>query len=231
MTRILLVEDEVLIARELIKHISNIDNISVSHARSYNEALELLSKHEFALLILDIRIYGDKSGIDIARYINENQKTPFIYLTSHFDESVLQEAKETKPVGYLTKPFQLETLRTTIEIALFNHLTVQEKKIVLVSEGKKEHRFKLSDMFYLSADHVYTNIHCKNETHLVRSTLNNVMLQLPSDQFIRIHRSYAVNIQHAQPLNSQYLTVHGERLPIGRTYRENVVSFLNNTEK
>jgi DNA-binding LytR/AlgR family response regulator len=227
MAHILLVEDEVLIARELAKRIMELEHHDVKLARSYEEAIQQLDLHAFDIAILDIQLYGEKSGVDVASYINKNQAIPVIYLTSQFNQPLLQEAKETMPVGYLTKPFQLETLRTTLEIALFNHKSLEPGSLLIVAEGKKEHHFNLKEVLYLSVDHVYTNIHCKKETHLIRSNLNDVMSQLPSQLFLRIHRSYAINIEYSKYINSRFVGLSDQRLPIGRTYREDVISALS----
>ena len=110
---------------------------------------------------------------------------------------MLEEAKSTRPVGYLTKPYQTETLITTIEICLFNHLPLSEKpKLVEIPEGKKIHRFKTEEILFMESDHVYTRVMLNKNEILIRKSLNDISASLTEDTFLRVHRSFLVNLRH-----------------------------------
>lgn len=229
MAKILIVEDEVLIANQLIKFLENSGHTCCGHATSYTEALELLQAARPDLVLLDIRLYGKQSGIELARIINKQFDIPFIYLTSHFEKSTLEEAKDTRPAGYITKPYHVETLSTTIEICLFNHSKNQKsQEPVEILEGKKLHRFGASEILFIEADHIYSRVILNDRELLIRKSLNDISESLNADVLIRVHRSYLVNIWHIKLISASYILINGTKIPIGRTFREDVMKMINN---
>ena len=225
MARILIVEDEVLVAGQLRKYIEQIGHRCCGHATSYDEAVELLANEKPELVLLDIRLYGERSGIEVAQLINEKNKIPFIFLTSHFEKSTLEKARSTRPAGYLTKPYQAETLSTTIEICLYNHtgrITSVSEKIEL-TEGKKTHVLSSEQILFLTADHVYTRVVMENGEILLRKSLNDVMESLPTTIFLRVHRGFIVNLKHIKQVSALHIMVGEHKIPIGKTFREDVM--------
>lgn len=118
--RILIVEDEPLIAENIAMYLNN-HNYSVSGmAYDDEEALQELSRNPPDAVLLDVNLESPRDGIDIAEYINQHNRVPFIFLTSYSDKTILERAKKTNPAGYIVKPFNEQTLYTTLEIALAN---------------------------------------------------------------------------------------------------------------
>lgn len=118
--QILIVEDEPLIAEDIAEYLSNVD-YSVS-AIAYNkaQALEALKEQVPDLVLLDINLGNNLDGIELARLINMEYYLPFIFLTSYTHKSILDQAKVTRPMGYVVKPFTEKDLFTSIEIGLYN---------------------------------------------------------------------------------------------------------------
>lgn len=116
--RVLIVEDEVIVALELQQLLSELGYEVVSMARAGKEAIEKAQSLELDLILMDIKLEDDVSGIDAARRIHATEQIPVIFLTAFSDEKTLQAAKKTSPYGYLLKPFNRESLHTTIEIAI-----------------------------------------------------------------------------------------------------------------
>lgn len=227
MAKILIVEDEVLIAGQLKKYLEQSGHSCCGHATSYEEAYDVLRNEKPELVLLDIRLYGERSGIELAQLINREFKIPFIYLTSHFEKSTLQEAKSTRPAGYLTKPYQVETLSTTIEIGLFNHLShTVNREPVEIQEGKKTHHFQAEEIFFMEADHVYTRVILHDREVLIRKSLNDISASLAGDNFLRVHRSFLVNIKHIEQVGSTHIVINGKKIPIGKTFREDVLKVI-----
>lgn len=136
MPLILIVEDDVsvshLIAAMLKALGHEVTGIAVSAEGAYN----LIEKKAPDLILMDIMIKGDTDGIDAAAYIKKKYDIPFIYLTALSDDKSVQRAKETEPMNYLLKPFDLKDLKTSIEMALYKHdadLKRQESQIWLKS--------------------------------------------------------------------------------------------------
>lgn len=119
--RILVVEDEPLIATDIEQCLNNIDFHVSGVAYDPDEAIIQLKTNTPDAVILDISLGEEKDGIDIATIIHQQYHLPFIYLTSHADRSTLDRAKKTFPSGYVVKPFDEKDLLTSLEIALYNH--------------------------------------------------------------------------------------------------------------
>lgn len=116
--RILIVEDEAIVAMDLEQTLVNLGFIAVGNANSFDSALEKVKSTSPDLILMDIHIKGAKDGIDAATKVKEMYDIPVVFLTAHADEATLDRAKETSPFGYVVKPFDKSNLKATIEIAL-----------------------------------------------------------------------------------------------------------------
>ncbi len=117
--KILVVEDEVIIAEDLKDLIEGLGYSEVDIVFDSEKALDYMHKNRPHLILLDISIKGSLNGIEIAKIINKKYEIPFIYITSHSDKLTLDEAKKTMPYGYIVKPFKEADLFSTLEIALY----------------------------------------------------------------------------------------------------------------
>jgi PAS domain S-box-containing protein len=124
--RILVVEDEALIAMDLKQRLKRLGYVVTSIARNADDAFSLALSQNPDLILMDIHLDGDKDGIHAAEEIRKTLDIPVVYLTAHSDSFTLERAKITGPFGYITKPFETDTLRVQIEIALFKHRTEQK---------------------------------------------------------------------------------------------------------
>lgn len=119
--RVLIVEDEPLIAEDISGFLEEIEYSCAGIAYDGNTALDMLLNRHPDIVLLDITLDGNMTGIDIAHIINEKYDLPFVYLTSHSDKATLDNAKKTLPYGYIVKPFNEKDLISTLEMALFRH--------------------------------------------------------------------------------------------------------------
>lgn len=117
---ILIVEDDDIIARVTDWRLKNLGYTVCGRASTGAEAMELVVKHKPDLVLMDINIRGEIDGIDTALMIKKGFNIPVIYITSHSDGPTLERAKETKPDGFIIKPFVDNDLRVAIELALKN---------------------------------------------------------------------------------------------------------------
>jgi len=127
--RVLIVEDEVLIAEDIADSLAAIDYNIAGIAYSADKAIQLLKKTHPDIVLLDIQIEGSKSGIDLAKIISRDYRIPFIYLTSFADKQTIDQAKRTMPYGYVVKPFSEKELFSSLEIAMYR-FSVERKKEV-----------------------------------------------------------------------------------------------------
>lgn len=124
--RILIIEDDPIIAADIADYLNNVDYRVSGIAYNPTQAYEQLKTNLPDLILLDINLSAEQNGIDIATFIHQNHAIPFIFLTSYSTREVLNKAKITEPSGYIVKPFDEEDLFATIEIALYNFAQKQK---------------------------------------------------------------------------------------------------------
>ncbi len=120
-TRIFLVEDQVIVAEELRMNLERFGYKIVGHEIYGETVVEAVNRTKPDLILMDIKLKGKMDGIVAATQVRERFDIPIIYITAYGDAETLQRAKQTAPYGYLIKPFEIETLRSTIETALYKH--------------------------------------------------------------------------------------------------------------
>lgn len=118
--RILIVEDEPLIAENIAAYLNNADFVVSGIAYDDEEAKNQLARNTPDAVLLDINLDSSEDGIDIAEYINNYHRVPFLFLTSYADKETITRAKRVEPWGYIVKPFNEKTLLASLEIAISN---------------------------------------------------------------------------------------------------------------
>jgi DNA-binding NarL/FixJ family response regulator len=118
--QILIVEDEPMIAEDLADICKELGYEVFETALTAGQAMVKLKTEKPDIVLLDVNLEDDIDGIQIAEYINEHLKCPFIFITSYADDVTIDRAKRTKPMGYIVKPFRKQDLFSAIEIALYN---------------------------------------------------------------------------------------------------------------
>lgn len=119
--RILIVEDDPLIAADIEQCLSTIDYSVSAVVHNYEDAIDALGKNPPDAALLDIDLGGEKDGIAIAEYIRLHVKIPFVFLTSFGDRQTIAAAKKVQPAGYIIKPFDERDLLANLDIALYNY--------------------------------------------------------------------------------------------------------------
>lgn len=119
MKRILIVEDEVIIAIDLKNKLTQLGYEVLDVVYNSDILTDKLISLNPDLILLDINILGTRNGIEMAHIINENHKIPFVYVTSYTDKHTLEEVKKTNPLGYIVKPFTLEDIRVELELSIY----------------------------------------------------------------------------------------------------------------
>lgn len=128
MKKVLIVEDQFVEANHLRLMLQRADYTVCGIARSVEQAIDLVKKEKPALVLLDIFLSGDLTGIDLAKLLREDD-IPFIYLSANSNEEILNAAKATHPSGFLVKPFREKDLLVAMEIAQYHHEHGLESKL------------------------------------------------------------------------------------------------------
>ena len=128
MYNIFVLEDEVLVSLEIQGRLQSMGYNVCGSASSGEKALEVLEQVQPDLALIDIRLKGEMTGIDVAKKLREKQQIPYLFLTSHSDKATLEKAKMAYPFGYLLKPVDEYALHTNIEITMIRHKMEQKLK-------------------------------------------------------------------------------------------------------
>jgi DNA-binding NarL/FixJ family response regulator len=134
--RVLIVEDEPVIAENISVYLNNNDFMVSGIAYDHEEARKQLIHNTPDAVLMDINLGGDEDGIDLARFINKNYKIPFLFLTSYADKATIDRAKEVEPSAYIVKQFNERALLASLEIAISNFARRNMQQIPLLSFTK-----------------------------------------------------------------------------------------------
>ena len=233
-----IVEDEAIIADHIASVLTQLGYQVAEPAGSYAEALEMMEEEKPDLLLLDVQLRGKKDGIELAAKIREDYRIPFIFLTANADSATVDRAKKVNPASYLVKPFTKDDLYTAIEICLHNSSSVGPEATgsaskpstptaLFIKDGQLFNKVKIADILYLESEHVYVNVHTAERKFLVRTSLQDYLVHFDPQEFLRIHRSYVVNLEHIQSVHSEYVIVNGITLPVGKSFRSDLLKRLN----
>lgn len=245
LVKIGVVEDEAVIADHISDTLESLGYLVTEPALNYTEAMEMVEDESPDLLLLDIQLAGSKDGVDVARTVSEKYDIPFIFLTANADSVTVDRAKEVKPSAYLVKPFNKDDLYTSIEICLANKASatigepgqlapdnVDQHVIddsIFIKDATTFRKVKFSDILYLKSDHVYVEVHTRGKNYVVRTTMKDFLPKFGAANFFQVHRSFAVNLDHVNGISHVNVEVGTEQIPIGKTYRNELLGKLNLT--
>ena len=235
--KILIVEDEIIIADNIADALEELGYEILEPANTYSEAIQTIEEEQPDIAILDIQLTGRKTGVDLAEKINLDYKFPFIFLSSNSDKLTLEDVKKVEPQAYLVKPFNKGELYTSIEVALYNFAKQKEKTLddtnlvianaLFIKQDKTFLRLNFKDILYLKSDHIYINIHLTNgKEYTVRGSLNSYAEKL-STSFFRTNRSYIANLDYLNQIQVNTIQVDEEVVPIGKKQRDILLEKLN----
>ena len=231
--KVLVVEDSALIAEDIAYKLGK-HHFEVMHIFDKGEdALEFLKNHEPDLVLLDIRLAGALDGISTGYIIQDKYSLPIIYLSDLADAETLHRAKQTRPSNYITKPFHEADLVRAIDLAFSNFTFKQTTSSgsatpdhIFIKTDNTFVRVPLSDIFYLHADRSYCNIVTGEKTYVQSVSMNHVLEQINSKDFVRIHRSHAVNINKVTAIEGNIVRLGKYTLEMSKGNREELMGRL-----
>ncbi len=237
--KIVLVEDDWIIAKEIAYSLQDFGFEVTGTYDTGEEALKAITQHQPNIVLLDISLAGELSGIDVAKRLKEDG-VPFIFLTALADAETINQAKLAEPYAYLVKPVKPESLYSTIEITLHNAQTRKEAfttpplkqdlqidESIFVKAKNRLERMLLKDILWIEASDIYALVCTAAGKHLVNSSLKAVEEGFPSTRFVRVHRSYIVNLQKIDAIEEDDIVIGEVRIPIGKTYRDKLMTRLS----
>jgi DNA-binding LytR/AlgR family response regulator len=252
---VLIVEDESIVAMDLAAGLENDGYEVAGIADNATEAKELFTNNKVDILLMDVNIIGDKDGIDTAIELLQQRTVPVIFLTAFTDPKTIERVKNIQAAAFLTKPYHVTNVRIAIELAINNfamarrqgaagkvipleknaerpvpdtadkETVLQMNDYIFVKNNYVFVKIKLPDLLYIEADNNYVNVITQEKKFVLRLSLSQLLEKINYKPLVRIHRSYAVNINAIQSFNDQEVQINKAELPIGRNYKE---EFLKN---
>lgn len=234
-----IVENDLLIAESIAVTLQQMGYEPTRPVRNYNDALNMINIESPDLLLIDIMLDGDLDGIDIADTVNRDYGIPFIFLTANSDQATINRAKQVHPYAYLVKPFNENDLYSSIEIAFSNYNKLYQpsnpakdhvaylKDYLFIKEGEIFHKLEIADILYVESENVYLNIHTSKKRFVIRTKLDDFLVDFAKAGFLRIHRSYAVNPKHLETINGLTVIVGGKEIPLNKVYKQELLNGIN----
>lgn len=243
---VLVVEDESIVSKDIQYSLKKLGYNVVGAAATGEKAIELAGEKSPDIILMDIMLKGDITGIEASAEIKEKYNIPIIFLTAYADENTLSKAKVTEPYAYIIKPFKEIDLHTSIEMALYKHgkeLEVLKERDMLYSvvENKESTDFifvksksrliKLNtkDIYFIEALKDYVVINAASARYTIHSTMKDIEDKMPTDQFLRVHRSYIVRLDKISQIEAPNIILEDNKkiIPIGGSYKDELYKRIN----
>jgi DNA-binding LytR/AlgR family response regulator len=237
-TRCLIIDDEPLAIKLIKSHLNRLSSFEVAgECRNALQAVEVLKREKIDLMFLDINM-PEITGIDFLKTI---PNPPYVIITTAFREYAI-EGYDLDVVDFLLKPISFERFLKAINRFINRTKPSQnengnklipnhDKKYIHIHDGKTIIKLLLDDILYLEGYGEYVKVITQNKNHLVRNSLAEFQNKLSDSDFLRIHKSYIVNIPKISGFSSLHVIIKSIQLPIGRIYHDNVMSILKSGSK
>ncbi|MEP2668567.1 MAG: response regulator [Cyclobacteriaceae bacterium] len=234
--KVLIAEDDQVVSKNLSFTLQERGYTVVDICESAEELLQRLKASQPDIIIMDINLAGLMDGIEATALITAKTNVPVLYLTSDRDLNTVERAKLTNPDGYLIKPFDVDELVSAIEIALYRHQlkgeeknesTVVNKSHLFVKVKNRLEKVTFEDVKYIEANDIYSILVTNKKNYIISHSLKALDTKLPSDTFIRVHRSYIVNTKHINAIENNYILIDDKSISIGKTYHDDLMKKLS----
>ena len=245
--RCIAIDDEPLALRQISAYISKIPFLELqATVRSAVVAQEWLQENEVDLIFVDINM-PDMSGVE---FVQSLDTWAMVIFTTAYAEYAI-EGYKLSAIDYLLKPFGLKDITRASEKALSLYELVQfqrnaqveqkesevveaesEKDVLSVYADRKTHLVKLSNIVYVESAGEYVRLHLADGTNLVTLfRLKNMEASLQSSQFMRVHRSYIINLTYVTGFTKGRVFLSNEEyVPIGENYKEQFISYMDSVQ-
>lgn len=190
-----------------------------------NEGLKYLENFPIDVLFLDIHMPA-LNGIDLYKKIDQN--TLVIFCSAHSQYAV--EGFDLNALDYLLKPFTFERFKQATEKAQ-DYLSVKDNnksEFLFIRADYKLQKIRISDILYIEALDDYLKIYLDSQKTLVaRMTMKVMTEKLPTDEFVRVHRSFIVPVKKVNTLNNKTIIISDKIIPIGANYEADLLKIFN----
>lgn len=241
---ILIVEDEAIVAVDLYERLIQMGYEVEGIVDNGEDAIEIVREKNIDVIILDINLAGSISGIEAAKEIMQIKPVPVIYVTAYLDNKTFEHALKTYPLAYIVKPYEDMHLFISIEIAVNNSQRFKFNNDNKVTDNigikktpdrhdyffmKKDGKFirlYYNDILWFDVSSRSMTINTKSGQFHVLARFSNFVEELGYPDFVRVHRSYAVNINQITSFDENNLMINDIEIPIGRVHKTDLMEHL-----
>lgn len=243
---VLVVEDESIVSKDIQHSLKKLGYNVVGAASTGERAIELALDLRPQVVLMDIMLKGEMTGIEAAEEIKRQINVPVIFLTAYADEGTLSKAKLTEPYGYILKPFKEIDIHTSIEMAVYKHKKESEvrkerdflyslvenkdnRDFIFVKSNSRLVKIKTKDIYYVEALKDYVVINVFDSRYTIHSTMKDIEKKLPVEDFIRVHRSFIVRLDKIAAIEQPNLILENDKkvIPIGGSYKDELNRRIN----
>ncbi|MFW5687644.1 MAG: LytR/AlgR family response regulator transcription factor [Bacteroidota bacterium] len=242
--RILIVEDEMVIGANISLQLSEFGYEVTGLVPRGEEALVHLRENRPDIVLLGIHLKGSIDGIQTAELMQKEHDISVIYLTANINDAHFNRAKATHPYAIIPKPCSSLDLKRAVELAAsqlqassFDENNKMDGALdersafvlpdsIFIRNHEKMVKIVVNDIFYIEAERNYCRIYCKNKEYLVVMTLKEMNDKLPRGKFLRIHRSYIVNVEHIDEVSVSHVTLAQKAIPVSKSFRNGLMDVL-----
>jgi two-component system response regulator LytT len=225
MNKVLIVEDEALIAEHLHLVLHQHLGIDADIAYRAKTALEFINREKYDLILLDINLEEERSGLELAAKIEANKWASYIFLTAQTDKAVLDIARKLKPKAYLAKPFK------DIDISMAVDLALKELKDdlgdLVFKDGWSTIKMPINEIRYAEADGNYIKLVGDHRNFLIRYSLSWFYGQVVDKGFLKIHRARVINTRIIKQYNRNTVDLGDLELPVSKSGYQVLSQFFN----
>jgi DNA-binding LytR/AlgR family response regulator len=237
--KVLIVEDDLMIAENLEEILRILNHKVVGVADTADAAIKFYNKYHPDMALIDVQIKGDIDGVELAGILRNQFDIPFIFATAYADNETILRARDKGPFGYLVKPYGIKEVNAAIQIAKasFDQLKAAEKAASNISKVVSDSLFikvdnkliqiKILDILFIEAKRNHVLIKTNSNIFLAKSSLKHVGEKLLAHNFIKVHRSYIVNLSKIIDIEDANLIIENKIVPISRVHREYLLKRLN----
>lgn len=238
--KILIIEDEMIIGANISLQLSKLGYEVTGLISKGEDALNHVKRNRPDIIIMDIQLKGQMDGIDTAQVIQKEFSLPIIYLTANTDDEHFRRAKATNASAFISKPFKKLDLQHAIELTIdrmskngskksqdfhFESPYIQSESI-FVRKNERMIKILIKDILYFEADRNYCKVHAKNKDSLLVMTLKEIDEKLPNEHFLRIHRSYIINLSHVDEVAGSHVVIGKKAIPMSKNLRNELLNRL-----
>lgn len=233
-TKCLIVDDEPLAIKVIESHVAKMPSLEViATCKNAMEAFEVLMKKHIDLVFLDVEM-PEVSGLDLLKSL---KKPPAIIITTAYRDFAL-DAYELDALDYLLKPIAFDRFFKSVskyyqwggadmnESQASAGLETTGEFHIYVRSDRKVLKLMLDNLLFVESMKDYVKIHMKDRTIITREKISALEEKLPEGKFLRTHRAFLVAVKHIRAFTAETIEIGDHEIPIGRTFKSSVLSFL-----